>query len=131
MKTWEDAVNDIKAEIAMLETLRSDLIQKMNVAEEVQKEWNSDRDIDYSSGSVDHQMIVDDHIFAMIQDAQKRLADAEQKLAETKTVTSMSAGVSLFEKEVPKWHGIKRVVDPEDPDQARWRKGATHEEDEE
>lgn len=112
MITYEEVIKAVEAEIQMYETMRTELVQKLNDAQNDDREWRQDRSIEFDNSTLDHQLIVDDYFFSKIKDAKERLADAQKKLLETQVVTEMSAGVSLLEQSVPKWHGIT-IVDGE------------------
>lgn len=97
MLTYEDIIKTVEAEIQMYETMRTELVGKINDAYDDDREWRSDRDIEPNNDNTDHAGIVDDYFFAKIVDAKERLAATQKRLEETQIVSTMSAGKSLLE----------------------------------
>ena len=85
MVTFEEAIK-------MMEALKAELITSVEVAQDVHKEWFKDRDLQHMDDGFDAIMAIENFF-------NHKIAEAAEKLAETKVVTTMSAGVSLLTEE--------------------------------
>lgn len=115
MVTYED-------QIKMLEEIKAYLIKAMdnNIAGTEDYEWMTKHPEGYEMGLGDGLRGMQLIVLVTIND---KIKEAKEKLAECNTVTTMSAGVSLLDKDV-------QTVDlgEDDPHQVLWRKGATKDE---